>query len=74
MKTTKKTFKAIILGVALLGLSQTGLTSCKKNYDCHCTLIAGGEEETEIKAKNTSDAEADCKAKNGSVYKDCHLD
>ncbi len=74
MKTTKRTIKALILGIALLGISQTGLTSCKKIYDCHCVLVAGGEEETEIKAKNKSDAETDCKAKNSTVYKDCHLD
>lgn len=74
MKTNRSKVSTLILILAILGLTQTGLTSCKKTYDCHCHLVAGGEEETEIKAKKESDAKSDCEAKNGSVYKDCHLD
>lgn len=68
--------KNLFLGLALMALLGTSLSSCTKTYHCHCTKVGGGEEEFEIKAKNKADAKSDCegKAPTGStLYTDCHL-
>lgn len=72
-----KTNAKKLLGAALIVCIALSFGACKKTYDCHCVKTAGGDEETEIKAKSKSDAESECTAKktnNSSTYKECHLD
>lgn len=66
-----------MLAIAMMNLVTVTMSSCKKEYHCHCIKTAGGDEETEIKAKSKGDAESECKAKqtgNSSTYKECHIE
>lgn len=51
--------KKLVLSIAALALVATTLTSCKKDYDCVCTL--GSDTETfKLKDVKKKDADAAC--------------
>jgi len=61
------------LGLALL--VGTMFASCKKTYECHCNLKAGGETHVDVKATK-ADSEKACTdlAEGSSTYSACHLE
>lgn len=54
-----------------LGFSAVLFTSCKKTYECHCVGPNGAHEHFEIKAKNKSTAESECKKKQTATLTSC---
>lgn len=67
--------KKTIVNLALIAIVTITTASCKKEYECHCDKVGGGDEHMDIKAKKEADAKSECEAKApSSTYSKCHLE
>ena len=55
-----------------LALVVTCLSSCKKEYTCHCDTVTGGDQHVHVEATSNKKAQAACNdVANANGYKAC---
>jgi hypothetical protein len=65
--------KKIIITLSAVALA--GLTSCKKEYTCHCEVTGGGDQHEHVNATSKKKAEAACNdVASSKGYVKCEID